>query len=98
MTPCEGEAKPTGGRSTGDPLTKDLLEAIIIAQEKSKLPVNPQGIQELARFAQIGTVALPGSPPTPNSTASSARAKISRAAPATYARGADHRRGQQEDR
>ena len=46
----------------GDPLTKDLLEAIIIAQEKSKLPVNPQGIQELARFAQVGTVALPGQP------------------------------------
>jgi type II secretory pathway pseudopilin PulG len=63
MTPCEDEGK-TNWRTVnpGDPLTKDLLEAIIIAQEKSKLPVNPQGIQELARFAQVGTVALPGQP------------------------------------
>jgi type II secretory pathway pseudopilin PulG len=63
MTPCEGEGE-TNWRTVnpGDPLTKDLLEAIIIAQEKSKLPVNPQGIQELARFAQVGTVALPGQP------------------------------------
>ena len=63
MTPCEGEGE-TNWRTVnpGDPLTKELLEAIIIAQEKSKLPVNPQGIQELARFAQIGTVALPGQP------------------------------------
>ena len=63
MTPCEGEGE-TNWRTVnpGDPLTKELLEAIIIAQEKSKLPVNPQGIQELARFAQIGTVTLPGQP------------------------------------
>jgi type II secretory pathway pseudopilin PulG len=63
MTPCEGEGE-TNWRTVnpGDPLTKELLEAIIIAQEKSKLPVNPQGIQELARFAQVGTVALPGQP------------------------------------
>jgi len=67
MTPCEGEGEGEGGTNwrtvnPGDPLTKELLEAIIIAQEKSKLPVNPQGIQELARFAQVGTVALPGQP------------------------------------
>ncbi len=63
MTPCESEGE-TNWRTVnpGDPLTKELLEAIIIAQEKSKLPVNPQGIQELARFAQIGNVALPGQP------------------------------------
>jgi hypothetical protein len=63
MTPCEDEGE-TNWRTVnpGDPLTKELLEAIIIAQEKSKLPVNPQGIQELARFAQVGTVALPGQP------------------------------------
>lgn len=63
MTPCEAEGE-TNWRTVnpGDPLTKELLEAIIIAQEKSKLPVNPQGIQELARFAQVGTVALPGQP------------------------------------
>ena len=61
MTPCEEE---TNWRTInpGDPLTKELLEAIIISQEKSKIPVNPQGIQELARFAQIGNVALPGQP------------------------------------
>ena len=63
MTPCEGEGE-TNWRTVnpGDPLTRELLEAIIIAQEKSKLPVNPQGIQELARFAQVGTVTLPGQP------------------------------------
>jgi hypothetical protein len=63
MTPCEAEGE-TNWRTVnpGDPLTKELLEAIIIAQEKSKLPVNPQGIQELARFAQVGTVTLPGQP------------------------------------
>jgi type II secretory pathway pseudopilin PulG len=63
MTPCEDEGE-TNWRTVnpGDPLTKELLEAIIIAQEKSKLPVNPQGIQELARFAQVGTVTLPGQP------------------------------------
>src|SRR5882672_7621340 len=59
MTPCEGE---TNWRTVnpGDPLTKELLEAIIISQEKNRLPINPQGIQELARIAQVGTVTLPG--------------------------------------
>ena len=63
MTPCEGEGE-TNWRTVnpGDPLTKELLEAIITSQEKSKVPVNPQGIQELARFAQVGTVTLPGQP------------------------------------
>jgi len=63
MTPCEGEGETNWKTvNPGDPLTKELLEAIITSQEKSKIPVNPQGIQELARFAQIGTVTLPGQP------------------------------------
>src|SRR5262249_41602306 len=61
MTHCEDD---TNWRTVnpGDPLTKELLESIIVTQEKSKFPINPQGIQELARFAQVGTVALPGQP------------------------------------
>ena len=61
MTPCEGE---TNWRlvNPGDPLPKELLEAIIISQEKNQNPINPQGIQELARFAQMGAVSLPGQP------------------------------------
>jgi type II secretory pathway pseudopilin PulG len=59
MTPCDGESnwRPV---NPGDPLAKELLEAIIIFQEKSLTPINPQGIQELARFAQLGAVRLPG--------------------------------------
>jgi hypothetical protein len=59
MTPCEGE---TNWRtvSPGDPLTQELLEAIILSQEKNRVPINPQGTQELARIAQVGTVRLPG--------------------------------------
>jgi type II secretory pathway pseudopilin PulG len=59
MTPCEGE---TNWRTInpGDPLAKELLEAIIISQEKNRFPINPQGIQELARIAQVGSVRLPG--------------------------------------
>jgi type II secretory pathway pseudopilin PulG len=59
MTPCDGE---TNWRlvNPGDPLAKELLEAIIIYQEKSQTPINPQGLQELARFAQLGSVKLPG--------------------------------------
>lgn len=61
MTPCDGE---TNWRTVnpGDPLTQELLEAIITSQETSKIPVNSQGIQELARFAQLGSVDLPGQP------------------------------------
>src|SRR2546428_1707313 len=63
MTPCEGEDETNWKTvNPGDPLTKELLEAIIVSQEKSKFPINPQGIQELARFAQVGTVTLPGQP------------------------------------
>jgi type II secretory pathway pseudopilin PulG len=62
MTPCEGDDTNWKTVNPGDPLTKELLEAIIVSQEKSKIPVNPQGIQELARFAQVGTVTLPGQP------------------------------------
>src|SRR5262245_3019068 len=61
MTPC-GEETNWKTVNPGDPLMKDLLEAVIVSQEKSKIPVNPQGVQELARFAQIGNVALPGQP------------------------------------
>jgi len=61
MTPCE-EKTNWKTVNPGDPLMKDLLEAVIVSQEKSKIPVNPQGVQELARFAQIGNVALPGQP------------------------------------
>jgi type II secretory pathway pseudopilin PulG len=59
MTPCEDE---TNWRlvNPGDPLAKELLEAIILFQEKNLTPINPQGIQELARFAQLGAVTLPG--------------------------------------
>jgi type II secretory pathway pseudopilin PulG len=61
MTPCKGEGD-TNWRTVnpGDPLAKELLEAIIISQEKNRLPINPQGIQELARVAQVGSVKLPG--------------------------------------
>ncbi|HEU0184353.1 MAG TPA: type II secretion system protein [Blastocatellia bacterium] len=59
MTPCE---VGTNWRTVnpGDSLTRELLEAIINYQEKSRLPINPQGIQELARIAQVGSVTLPG--------------------------------------
>ncbi|HEX5085488.1 MAG TPA: type II secretion system protein [Blastocatellia bacterium] len=61
MTPCEGEGNTNWKTvNPGDPLAKELLEAIIISQEKSRLPINPQGIQELARVAQVGSVKLPG--------------------------------------
>jgi type II secretory pathway pseudopilin PulG len=61
MTLCEDE---TNWRlvNPGDPLARELLEAIISSQEKSLMPVNPQGVQELARLAQIGEVRLPGQP------------------------------------
>ncbi|MBO0861516.1 MAG: type II secretion system protein, partial [Chloracidobacterium sp.] len=59
MTPCEGE---TNWRTVnpGDQLTRELLEAIISYQQKSRLPINPQGIQDLARIAQVGVATLPG--------------------------------------
>jgi hypothetical protein len=59
MSPCDGESnwRPV---NPGDPLARELLEAIIIFQEKSLTPINPQGLQELARFAQLGGVKLPG--------------------------------------
>ena len=87
MTPCEGEAKPTGGRSIRRPAYQGFAGSHHHRSGEEQASRQPQGIQELARFAQVGTVALPGSPPTPNSTASSARAKISRAAPATIRKG-----------
>ena len=61
MTPC---TDGTNWRLVhpGDPLPKELLDAIVSTQEKSQMPINPQGIQELARFAQMGSVNLPGKP------------------------------------
>src|SRR5262249_42466284 len=59
MTPCVGE---TNWRLVhpGDPLPKELLDAILASRDKSPITVNPQGIQELARFAQMGAIQLPG--------------------------------------
>src|SRR5262245_12326810 len=59
MTPCKGE---TNWRviHPGDPLPKTLLNAIVATQEKNPTSVNPQSIQELARFAQMSAANLPG--------------------------------------
>ena len=46
----------------GDPLLKELLDAIIVFQKKSPITINPWSIQELARFAQTGSAKLPGQP------------------------------------
>jgi len=61
MMPCTGE---TNWRLVhpGDPLPKELLDKIVETQEKRQMPINPQGLQELARFAQMGAVKLPGQP------------------------------------
>src|SRR5262249_14401154 len=61
MMPCVGG---TNWRMVhpGDPLPKELLDGIISTQEKKQLPINPQSIQELARFAQMGATKLPGQP------------------------------------
>ncbi len=61
MMPCVGE---TNWRLVhpGDPLPKELLDAIVSTQEKRQMPVNPQNLSELARFAQIGATKLPGQP------------------------------------
>src|SRR5262245_54028452 len=63
MMPCAGE---NNWRLVhpGDPLPAELLTAISETQEKSQITINPQGIQELARFAQLGAANtnLPGRP------------------------------------
>jgi hypothetical protein len=62
MMPCEGD---TNWRLVhpGDPLPKELLEAIINTQEKRQMPINPQSLSELAVFAQMGSATnLPGRP------------------------------------
>jgi type II secretory pathway pseudopilin PulG len=46
----------------GDPLPKELLDAIIATQEKRQMPITPQSMQDLARFAQMGATQLPGQP------------------------------------
>jgi hypothetical protein len=46
----------------GDPLPKELLDAIVSTQEKRQMPINPQNLAELARFAQMGAARLPGQP------------------------------------
>jgi len=61
MTPCTGESNWRLVHP-GDPLPMELLTAISNSQEKSVLPIAPQGIQELARYAQMGSVNLPGKP------------------------------------
>jgi type II secretory pathway pseudopilin PulG len=61
MTPCAD-----GGNwrlaHPGDPLPKELLDAIIATQEKRQMSINPQSLQDLARFAQMGATKLPGQP------------------------------------
>src|SRR5262245_9190445 len=61
MTPCTD-----GGNwrlvHPGDPLPKELLDAIITTQEKRQMPINPQSLQDLAKFAQLGATQLPGQP------------------------------------
>ncbi|MCI0387149.1 MAG: type II secretion system GspH family protein [Acidobacteria bacterium] len=63
MMPCTGE---NNWRLVhpGDPLPAELLTAISETQEKSQTTINPQGIQELARFALLGAANanLPGRP------------------------------------
>lgn len=61
MMPCVGE---TNWRLVhpGDPLPKELLDGIIATQEKRDMPINPQQIQELVKFAQMGATKLPGQP------------------------------------
>ncbi len=58
MTPCDG----VNWRLVhpGDPLPKELLDAIVSTQQKRQIPVNPQNLGELARFAQMGATKLPG--------------------------------------
>jgi type II secretory pathway pseudopilin PulG len=59
MTPC---TNGTNWRLVhpGDPLPKELLDAIIATQEKRQMPLNPSVLQDLARFAQVGATQLPG--------------------------------------
>ena len=59
MMPCK-DGSNWRSVHPGDPLPKELLDAIVTTQEKSQFPINPTGIQELARFAQMGSVNLPG--------------------------------------
>jgi hypothetical protein len=62
MTPCVGGETNWRLVHPGDPLPKELLDGIIATQEKRELPINPQSLQELARFAQMGATKLPGQP------------------------------------
>jgi hypothetical protein len=59
MTPC---TDGTNWRLVhpGDPLPKELLDAIVATQEKKQLPLNPQHLANLAMFANLGAVNLPG--------------------------------------
>ncbi len=61
MTPCEGGMNWRTVHP-GDPLPKELLDAIIATQERRQMPVNPQSLSDLARFAQMGATRLPGQP------------------------------------
>lgn len=62
MMPCVGGETNWRLVHPGDPLPKELLDGIIATQEKRDMPINPQQIQELARFAQMGATRLPGQP------------------------------------
>lgn len=46
----------------GDPLPKELLDAILATQEKRQMPLNPQSLTNLMVFAQMGAANLPGQP------------------------------------
>ncbi|MCI0387150.1 MAG: hypothetical protein MOB07_00030 [Acidobacteria bacterium] len=61
MMPCAGESNWRLVHP-GDPLAKELLDAVVASQEKSQITINPQGIQELARFAQMVLTTLPRQP------------------------------------
>jgi len=61
MTPC---TDGTNWRLVhpGDPLPKELLDAIVATQDKRQMPLNPQSLTNLAVFAQMGAANLPGQP------------------------------------
>jgi hypothetical protein len=61
MMPCRGGSNWRLVHP-GDPLAKELLDAVIASQEKNAITINPQGIQELARFAQMVSTTLPRQP------------------------------------
>ena len=59
MTPC---SDGTNWRLVhpGDPLPKELYEAILATMQKKQMPVSQQSLTNLMVFAQMGAVNLPG--------------------------------------